>query len=591
MKLKKRVIFTFTMVFVVSLMAVTTLLTGSDSPFKSYEDYKYDQLKKIASQKGFVRVMVKLDVPDIEALTLMSTGFKTGNADESYIQAAYNADLALEEAISLTRDSILHQLNGNLYRVNRTYSTLPYVALSVTAETLDKLRTLPQVLDIVEDKLIRRPFTEIQGETNDISRPMVDQSVEIVGADVAWGLGYTGAGWYVAILDTGLLTSHEMFQGKNIIEQCYALGDDWYDKVNGACPNGLTEMSGPGSAAPYESRFGHGTHVAGIAAGNNHNNHFGVAKEANIIAVQVFSYFPGENDVLSWSSDQLKGLEFVYTLRNSYNIAAANLSLGAERYFDYCDTDMRKPGIDNLRAVGIATVISSGNEGHCDSVCAPACISSAIAVNGTDKQDRAYMWGNWHDVMVHLMAPGDSIRSADSTGNSDYGYRSGTSMSAPHVTGAWAIMKQFDGNMTVEDILSILQDTGPMISSSRCPAAQPKARINVGGALFTLLTLAPPINPSGQQVANRALLRTEYINQLTWESNPLNEGKNVSQYKIYVVQGSQLNFLAQVSSSTFSYLHRNVVRHQDITYAFTAVDAEGQESLPIYYTLEFGVVQ
>jgi subtilisin family serine protease len=559
----------------------------ADSQYRNYEDFKYDQLKKIAAEKGFVRVIVKLDVPDIDALTAASTRFKTGNRDSAYVQAAYNADLALEEAISYTRNMVLHRLNGSHYRINRTYSTLPFAALSITAETLEKLRSIPEVLNIVEDKATPLPPPLEQGVTDDISQPQVISSVEIVGAPNAWGVGYTGAGWYVAVLDTGILTSHEMFQGKHIVEKCYALGDDWYDRENGACPNGRTEMSGPGAAAHYENRFGHGTHVTGIAAGNNQNDRFGVAKDANIIAVQVFSYFPSEDEVLSWDSDQLKGLDYVYELRNTYNIASVNMSLGgSDKESGYCDSDLRAAAIANLRAAGIATAVASGNSSYCDGVNAPACVSSAVAVNSTDKDDTESYFGNWHDVMVHLMAPGDSILSADPITNFNYRTRSGTSMSTPHVAGAWAILKQFDGNMGVDEIVSLFKDTGRSISSTRCPGAVPESRIDVGGAIFTLLTLAPPVNLSAEQVENKSFLRTEYINNITWESNPLNAGKNVAHYKIYVVQGSQLNLLAQVNSSTFQYWHRNVQWNEDITYAVTAVDDQGQESLPTYYNLE-----
>lgn len=587
MKLKKKIIFLLTAVFLVSS---TTLLTDSQS--RTYEDFKYDQLQKTAAEKGFVRVIVKLDVPDIEALTAESTRYKTGNRDSAYIQAAYNTDLALEEVISHTRNMVLHQLNGSHYRINRTYSTLPFAALSVTAETLEKLRSIPEVLNIVEDKANPLPHPAEQSVTDDISQPQVVNSVEIIGATDAWGVGYTGAGWYVAVLDTGILTSHEMFQGKHIVEQCFALGDDWYDKVNGGCPNGRTEMSGPGSAAHYESRFGHGSHVSGIAAGNNQDDRIGIAKDANIIAVQVFSYFPYEDNVLSWDSDQIKGLEYVYEMRNTYNIASVNMSLGgADKYSNYCDTDSRTAAITNLKAVGIATTVASGNSSYCDGVNAPACISSAVAVNATNKDDTETYYGNWHDVMVQLMAPGETIISADPQGNFNYRTRSGTSMAAPHVAGAWAILKQFDGNLGVDDIVSLLRDTGKMISSSRCPGAVPESRINVGNAIFTLLTLAPPVNLSAEQVTNKSFLRTEYINNITWESNPLNEEKNVVHYKIYVLQGSQLNLLAQVNSSTFQYWHRNVQQKEDITYGVTAVDDQGQESLPTYYTLEFHTLQ
>ena len=525
------------LVLIVSLVLPVVsaqLLIGSQ--FKNYEEFNHNRLKDIASKKGYVRVIVEMDVPGIETLTAISTGFKTGNRDRdsAFIQAAFDADLALGNAISMTRNTVLYQLNRERYQVNRTFSTLPCVALTVTEIALEKLKSLPDVLRITEDKPMPLPETfEARDNNSDLSDPLLEDTLEIVGAQAAWDFGFAGEGWYVAILDTGIRTTHEMFQGKHIVEHCFALGEDWNDTENGDCPNGKTEMAGPGSAAHYENQYGHGSHVAAIAAGNDHDTHFGVARDADIIAVQVFSYFAREGGVLSWSSDQLKGLEFVYTLRNTYNIASVNMSLGsAEGYTDFCESSSRAQGVANLRAVGIATVIAAGNESRCNAVSDPACIPGAVTVSGTDKQDNEYMGGNWHDAMVDLLAPAVRVRAAAGNGDSSYYSGNGTSNSAPHVTGAWAIMKQYDENMTIDDILFTLQVTGTMITSYRCEGREPKPRFNVGDALMSLLAVAPPLNLTGEQHANRSLLQTEYINKLTWESNPFNADRDITQYRM-----------------------------------------------------------
>ena len=122
----------------------------------------------------------------------------------------------------------------------------------------------------------------------------------------------------------------------------------------------------------------HGTHVAGIAAGQTSPVGFdGVARGANIIAVQVFSRLhdstgntPCANAersspcALSFTSDQMQALEYVYNLRNTLNIAAVNMSLGGGKHTSACDSDALKPIIDNLPAAGIATVIAAGNKGY-----------------------------------------------------------------------------------------------------------------------------------------------------------------------------------------------------------------------------------
>jgi subtilisin family serine protease len=384
-----------------------------------------------------------------------------------------------------------------------------------------------------------------------------------------------------------------MFDNKNIVEACFSTGESFYDGSIGGCPNGKTEMYGPGSARHQIPGGDHGSHVTGIATGNDFESNFGVAKGADVLAIQVFTYFPSEGDVLSWNIDQLAGLEYVYTLRNTYNIASANLSLGSvDGYSSFCDSALLAQAISNLRAAGIATAVASGNEGRCGAIANPACISSAVAVNGTDKDDNVYAAGNWHDVMVDLLAPGVSINSARGYNDESYGTGTGTSMAAPHVAGAWAIMRQYDPSMSVAEILAVLQDTGKMLNTDLCPSTTAKPRINVGEALMSLFPIAPPVNIAAEQETNKSFLQTEYINVLTWENNPYNADNNVTHYRIYSVgSGNQLTRLGEVDSSTFSYWHRKVNKREEMTYAVSAVDAAGQESPPFYYTLKFGVTQ
>ncbi|MCP5051760.1 MAG: S8 family serine peptidase [bacterium] len=584
MKLQKII----TLLMSLALLTISVPVLSGAQP-DSYDAYKYQQLLDKAKTRGLVRVLVEMNVPDIEVLTALSTQYRTGQLDRGLGQTALNADLQLESAISGTRHAVLHQLNGTSYYVKREFSTLPAVALAVSPEGLDRLRAMPEVKAVLEDELIPVPehSRSIDGETPDPA--LLGQSISIVGADSAWGFGYDGSGWYVAVLDTGLRNSHEMFQGKNTVEHCFSSGEGLGDSV-GDCPNGLTEMGGPGSAAPYAPQYGHGTHVAGIAVGNNNSDRFGVARGAGIMAIQVFSFFTSYNDVLSWSSDQLSGLEWVYLMRNTYNIASVNMSLGgSDGHSSYCPGSSRALAVSNLRAAGIATTIASGNESRCGQVSDPACVPDGVTIGGSDKSDNYYNFGNWDDVLVDLLAPGVGISSADSNGDSVYGNRSGTSMSAPHVAGAWAIMKQFDPNLSVDDILVALQGTGFTIDNTRCSAEGTRQRINVADALTSLFSLSPPLNLTAEQETNKSFLQTEYVNVLRWEANPLNANKNIVNYRVYeVADGNQLNLLTEVNNATFTYWHRKAGKRVQRTYAVSAVNGDGDESPPYYYTITFG---
>ena len=152
----------------------------------------------------------------------------------------------------------------------------------------------------------------------------------------------------------------------------------------------------------------------------------GVAKDATLIAVQVFSRFDNATYcgssapcILSFSSDQMQGLERVYALRTSLTIASANMSLGGGTYTANCDGDALKPSLDNLRAAGIAVAIASGNNGYTNAISAPACISSAISVGATCDSSNGYCTGvdavaSYSNIasFISLLAPGSVVTSS-----------------------------------------------------------------------------------------------------------------------------------------------------------------------------------
>jgi subtilisin family serine protease len=90
---------------------------------------------------------------------------------------------------------------------------------------------------------------------------------------------------------------------------------------------------------------------------------------------------------MSFGSDQVRGLEYVYSLRNSLDIASVNMSLGGGYYSSACDS--RAPAIasviNRLTSAGIAVVIAAGNSGANGYISYPACIRNAIAVGSSNK--------------------------------------------------------------------------------------------------------------------------------------------------------------------------------------------------------------
>jgi subtilisin family serine protease len=300
-------------------------------------------------------------------------------------------------------------------------------------------------------------------------------------------LGFEGNGWAVAVLDTGVDKNHNFLSGKVVSEACYSTNNFIATSL---CPGGVSSSTATDSGlnCPLTtSGCKHGTHVAGIIAGKdftpNGPGYNGVARGANIIAIQVFSQFTDlctsfglpSPCALSYPSDQMLGLERVYALRSTHNIAAANMSLGGGEYASNCDGDSLKPIIDNLRAADIATVIASGNSAFTNAMGTPACISTAISVGATCDSATAGRGctavddiPNYSNIasFISLLAPG-SLISSSTPGTNTFESWHGTSMAAPHVAGAWALMKQQDPGATVSTILAALQDTGTVVDDLR----------------------------------------------------------------------------------------------------------------------------
>jgi subtilisin family serine protease len=357
--------------------------------------------------------------------------------------------------IAAARRRLLTELAGTSFRVTADPRRLPVLGLEGTPASLSALARSPWVASIHEDGLNRLSLAE---------------STPLVGSDLASVAGFEGAGWTVAVLDSGVDTSHPFLAGRVVEEACFSGGAN--------CPNGSASDFGPGSAAPcsyanYECA--HGTRVAGIAAGEG-SSFSGVAPGSDIIAIQVCSQFTGADCYgsgddpccIAFDSDIILAAEYVLELAATRPIAALNLSLGGEAYTSTQECDAENPAykmvIDELRAAGIATIVAAGNWGFWDRLDKPACISSAISVGSTKKSDGISDFSNTAPFLS-LLAPGSEIFS--SVPNGGFKVASGTSMSAPHVAGAWAVLKQQDPSASVGALLGLLQQTGfPMTDTS-----------------------------------------------------------------------------------------------------------------------------
>ena len=439
-------------------------------------------------QKISARVQTLIDKAEREGPQRVIVGLDSGFVPEGRLKAV--AAASQRRRISNSQVSVMASLAGLAAVERRRFRHIPFMVLEAGAPALKRLAALPMVVSLEEDRA---------------ERPIMSSSNAVIGSADAWAAGYEGTGWAVAVLDTGVDKTHPFFstRSKVVSEACYSTTDN-LEKSSSVCPDGVSASVLPGSGlnCPLEVEgCAHGTHVAGSVAGDDQAGlNFGVARSSDIIAIQVFSSFdkglcgPGNAlCALSFVSDQIAGLERVYELRDDFNIAAVNMSLGSGSFSDpaECDTEeqARKAAIDTLRSVGIATVVASGNDRSRDAISTPACISSAVSVGSTTDGDAVSSFSNVADFL-DLLAPGSSITSSVPGGG--VSTWNGTSMATPHVAGAWAVLKQKAPAADVAAILAALRDTGTSIDDNRSSGTvTDMRRINVDLALTVFGTSLP----------------------------------------------------------------------------------------------------
>ena len=363
------------------------------------------------------------------------------------------------------------------------FDTVPYLVLDTDAAGLAAIEAAsPDVVQVMDDPLVR---------------PSLAESVPLIQGDQVWTAGFTGGGTTVAVVDSGVDSSHPFLAGKIVEEACFSSTVAGVSQT--VCPNGLASQLGPGAAVPCSlPECLHGTHVAGIVAGRGDAGvpFSGVAPDAQLMAVQVFSEVTNPVScggtapcMAAFTSDIIAGLERVYALAPALNVVSVNMSLGGSVFSGPCDSQPYKPVIDNLRSIGVATVVAAGNNSSTAGVSTPACISSAVSVGSTDKSNNVSWFSNVASFLS-LMAPGGAITS--SVPGAAFQSLSGTSMATPHVAGAWSLLREALPDASVGTILNALKQTGQPISDTRLGGTATIPRVRLFEALSTL---APVENP------------------------------------------------------------------------------------------------
>lgn len=456
---------------------------------------EYHQLHKKLTLDGKARVLVKVGPSRVNN--------KKGAANEK-----------MKELKSLVKNVDA--------KVKREVARLDYMAIEVDASQLNKLLDSGLLEKVQEDQLLK---------------PTLIESVPWIGGTSLASLGYTGQNVAVAILDTGFDIDHPFLVNRIVEEACFSTNDN---QSISTCPNGQEEMFGQGAAAGCLGQFwgddcSHGSHVAGIAAGDN-GTLKGVAPGAKLVAINVFHYNTSLNEVRAWGSDMIAGLEWILNQASTPNIVAANMSIGGGVNTLPCDSDFMSNTIRTLRQANIATVISSGNDFSDTGVSWPSCISDAVTVGSSFKDYDGISGFSNTSPQVDLLAPGSAIYSAVANGSYNYFY--GTSMAAPHVTGAFAALRSAFPNSTVDEIEAALKSSGAPVLHYPSGQTYPRVRLMEAYAVLGGNTGTTNVYQAEQQIWSQAAIDTEF------------SGFSGTGYvNTYDVSGSWVEFKVNVSNA------------------------------------------
>ncbi|MFJ2827974.1 S8 family serine peptidase [Streptomyces sp. NPDC087263] len=312
----------------------------------------------------------------------------------------------------------------------------------------------------------------------------LDKSVPQIGAPTAWAAGFDGTGTKVAVLDTGIDTSHADLAGQVIAEQDFS------------------GSSGPGD------KFGHGTHVASITAGTGAElggRYKGVAPGAKLLNGKVLDDNGSGSD-----SGIIAGMEWAV----AQGADVVNLSLGGT---DTPGIDPMEETVNRLSAESDTLfVIAAGNDGEFGekTVGSPGSADAALTVGAVDGGDQLAAFSSRGPrvgdggVKPDLTAPGVAITAASAAGSvlseaipSDIpGYLTldGTSMASPHVAGAAALLAQQHPDWTGERLKAVL--TGSAKPGSYSSFQQGTGRTDLVRAIEqSVITEQGPLDFGGQQ--------------------------------------------------------------------------------------------
>ncbi|MDX1589011.1 MAG: S8 family peptidase [Oleiphilaceae bacterium] len=271
-----------------------------------------------------------------------------------------------------------------------------------------------------------------------------------------------GEGVTLYILDSGLFASHSELAGRVLPGRNFAGNDTGLLGLPGSFKlfRNLFNPDGPDSADTSDCH-GHGTHVASSAAGRR----YGIAKAARVVPVRVMDCFGAGSN-----ADVIAGVDWVAA--NHQAPAVANLSLGGG------PSQALDTAVVNAVNQGVTFVVAAGNSDRDACSGSPSRIPEVLTVGSTTLEDERSSFSN-HGPCVDIFAPGSDIAGAWLNSEDETRTLSGTSMAAPHVAGAAAMILGEFPDLDPPAVMSLLLENATRNVLTELPPGSPSRLLHV----------------------------------------------------------------------------------------------------------------
>ena len=369
---------------------------------------------------------------------------------DKQVEVLENLGVDTEEGIIISTDEeIKETIQVEDIEVEHLYSTINALAGEITEEGLEILKDDPNV------------------ERVDFNYPLklsLDTSTSLINADDVWdlsvnGVSLDGTGETICVIDTGADYTHPALGGCTTEE--FLAGD---------CNKVIAGYDFGNDDDDPKDVHGHGSHVSGIVASED-STYRGVAPGAKIVAMKVFS-----NAGYGNTADAISAIDWCVNNATIFNISIITMSIGVTNnqgaeipYLSACDdNDLLAAKSSWAVSQGIFVDASAGNSKSAAGITAPACGESVTSVGSVNDGDSI---SNYNTApILSVLAPGSSITSTVT--NSNFGTKGGTSMAAPHVAGAAALVMEYwkrvhDVTLTPLEVKNRLKNSGKLILDTR----------------------------------------------------------------------------------------------------------------------------